>query len=84
MAINIHKHLAERSIERGIDVSEVVKVMNLLANKICQTVFEFKIGNKPYVQYKDVRLALEFFNDKVQVMTIFRREDGEKIGVFSS
>lgn len=74
--VDIGSHFVDRFIQRNEDREfhlNTYKAIQLLANNICQYLYEFEIGNKPTVKYNDVNIEMKYNGEKIVLATIYRR-----------
>jgi hypothetical protein len=75
--VSISNHFVDRFIQRNEDEEfhlNSYKAFKVLADNVCKYLYEFEIGNKPTLKYKDINIEMLYNGDKIVLTTIYRRE----------
>lgn len=73
--VEISNHFIDRFIQRNEDYDfhlNSYKAMRILSDNICQYLYEFEIGNKPTLKYRDINIEMNYNGEKIFLTTIYR------------
>lgn len=77
--VTVAKHFVERVAERNVKWEQVTKALIQIKKYICQILFDFKIGNIPYIQVDMYQFKLQSINDrKIQLVTVYKRPNSRQ------
>lgn len=70
----VTKHFAERIMQRDIEMKDIFSALHKLSSSFCQVLFDFEIGRTPYLDYKDIRVKMDYIDGTVFLMTCYRKD----------